>query len=170
MRKAFHLSILTRLLRTTALPLALMSAGSVSAYAETVVIVGDNGVAGANGVNPGDPGQPGGDGESVTADAGVSPPNAFPLNSATASGGNGGAGGNGAGGGNGGNGGDGGLATANAATSIVFGTAEADATLTGETAARAAMDHRSPAQEVGPSQRVRLRTSKEARSRVIPPR
>ena len=45
-----------------------------------------------NGINPGDSGSPGDDGEPVTASAGSVHPT-FPLNKATATGGNGGAGG-----------------------------------------------------------------------------
>jgi hypothetical protein len=80
MYKLFDLSILKRFLLSTALPLALMSAGSVGAHAEVVV------VHGANGASPGQPG------ESVTADAGHLTPNSDPTNSAAATGGNGAAG------------------------------------------------------------------------------
>ena len=83
------------LLLSTALPLALMTAGAVGVRAEVVTVVGVNGANGADGVSPpGDPnGQPGGDGEAAHADAGNLVPNSDPLNQATATGGAGGAGG-----------------------------------------------------------------------------
>ena len=105
MRKAIDRSFLTRLFLTTALSLALITASAAGVRAEIVIVQGDDGVNGADGVNPGDPGLPGGDGESVTANAGRAP---FPLNKATAYGGDGGAGGNGSYGSYGGNGGNGG--------------------------------------------------------------
>jgi hypothetical protein len=95
-------SFLTRLLRTTAFSLALMTAGAAGVQAQ---VIGADGANGADGVNPGDPGLPGGDGESVSG-------------SGTVMGGNGGGGGNAAppdlpiGAGSGGNGGNGGAATA----------------------------------------------------------
>ena len=73
MRKAIDRSFLTRLLQTTALSLALITASAAVVRAEIVIVQGDDGVNGADGVNPGDPGLPGGDGESVTANAGSSP-------------------------------------------------------------------------------------------------
>ena len=99
MRSVLDRSSLKRLLVSTALPLALMTAGAVGVHAEIVTVVGDNGAGGVDGVSPpGDPnGQPGGDGEAANADAGNLVPNSFPLNQATATGGNGGAGGNGVG-------------------------------------------------------------------------
>jgi len=124
-------SFLTRLLQTTGLSLALMTASAVGVHAETVTDVGANGANGANGVNPGDPGQQGGDGGSAAADAeGVSP------NKAMATGGNGGGGGVEGGfnrpfrqsGAPGGRGGD---ATATAGTTIISGSAEADAVSSG---------------------------------------
>ena len=75
MAKAVDRSFLKRLLVTTALPLALLAAGSVGTHAAVVVVVGANGANGANGVNFGDPGQPGGDGQPATADAGHLVPN-----------------------------------------------------------------------------------------------
>jgi hypothetical protein len=84
-----HLPNLTRLLQTTGLSLALMTASAIGIHAETVTDVGANGPDGASGVNPGDPGQPGGDGGPAVANAG----NADSLNKAMATGGNGGAGG-----------------------------------------------------------------------------
>ena len=81
-------SFLTRLLQTTGLSLALMTASAIGGHAENVTVQGKDGANGANGVNPGDPGQQGGDGASAAADAGgVSP------NKAMATGGNGGGGG-----------------------------------------------------------------------------
>ena len=131
--RAIERSFLTRLLITSALPLAVVWAGAPKASAETIIVPAMpgflDGANGADGVSPpGDPdGQPGGDGLPANADAGYSAPNNDALNSATATGGNGGAGGTGVDDGNGGNGGSGGLATAKAATSIVSGLAEADA-------------------------------------------
>jgi hypothetical protein len=121
-------SSLTRLLQTTGLSLALMTASAAGVYADTVTVQGSNGPDGASGVNPGDPGLPGGDGGSAAANAGgVSP------NKATAIGGSGGDGGLDGGfkpapfpftGAPGGRGGD---ATATAETTIISGSAEADA-------------------------------------------
>jgi hypothetical protein len=105
MRKATDRSFITRLLRNTALSLALMTATAAGVHAETMIVQGADGANGADGVNPGDPGLPGGDGESVSG-------------SGTVMGGNGGGGGNAAppdlpiSAGNGGNGGNGGAATA----------------------------------------------------------
>jgi PEP-CTERM motif len=102
MRKATDRSFITRLLRNTALFLALMTASAAGVQAQEI---GADGANGADGVNPGDPGLPGGDGESVSG-------------SGTVMGGNGGGGGNAApadlpiGAGSGGNGGNGGAATA----------------------------------------------------------
>ena len=119
-------AFLTRLLQTTGLSLALMTASAAGVHADTVTDVGANGADGASGINPGDPGQPGGDGGSAAANAGgVSP------NKATAIGGDGGGGGSDGGfnppfeqsGAPGGRGGD---ATATAGT-ISSGSAEADA-------------------------------------------
>ena len=131
MMRPINRSFLTRLLLTTALPLALMTAGAAGVRAATVIVptvAGSmDGANGVNGVNPGDPGQPGGPGQPASADAGHLMPNSDPLNSATATGGNGGAGGNGAGSGIGGAGGAGGGATATATTTVISGPAEADA-------------------------------------------
>ena len=114
-------SSLRRLLQTTGLSLALMTASAAGVYAESVTIQGAPGANGADGVNPGDSSQPGGDGESVTANAGSGITS--PLNKATAIGGLGGAGGSGPGA----PGGKGGDAGATATTTIVSGLAEADA-------------------------------------------
>src|SRR5580704_15337275 len=111
-----HHPILKCALMTSAVSLAFTLMAAEAGRAETVIVQGDDGAAGANGVNPGDNGLPGGDGESVTANAGSAQPITAPLNKATATGGNGGAGGNGAIGGfsgdSGGNGGNGGAASA----------------------------------------------------------
>jgi PEP-CTERM motif len=114
-------SFLTRLLLTTALPLALMTAGAAGVRAATVIVPTIPGsLDGANGAS----GEPGGDGQLAFAFAGA---DSDPLNSATATGGNGGAGGNGVGSGIGGAGGAGGGATAIATTMVAAGAAEADA-------------------------------------------
>jgi hypothetical protein len=120
-------SILARSLMTGAASLALMLMAPGWVHAETVIVQGTDGAAG--GVNPDGDGPSGGDGEPAAADAGSVHPITFPLNQATATGGNGGAGGNGAG--VGGAGGNGGAATARAATTIVSGSAEADANSSG---------------------------------------
>ncbi len=60
-------SFLMRLLQTTGLSLALMTASAAGVHAEDVTVQGSAGVDGADGVNPGDLGQPGGD-------EGVQPP------------------------------------------------------------------------------------------------
>jgi hypothetical protein len=127
---SIHRSVLARSLMTGVASLAFMMMGAAGVRAEIVNVQGDDGAAGADGVNPGDNGVPGGDGESVTANAGSAQPITAPLNKATATGGNGGRGGNGAEIGDnasGGNGGHGGAATATAATTIISGSAEADA-------------------------------------------
>jgi hypothetical protein len=130
--KSIHRSKLTRALMAGAASLACVMIGAAAVRAETVAVLGSDGLAGADGVNPNDPGLPGGDGESATANAGSTQPVTFPLNKATATGGNGGQGGNGgpapagtAGEGDGGNGGNGGAANATASTAIASGSAEA---------------------------------------------
>jgi hypothetical protein len=128
--KSIHRSNLARALMTGAASLAVMMASAADARAEIVAVQGDDGAAGADGVNFGDPGLPGGDGESVTANAGSTQPITFPLNKATATGGNGGQGGDGFPDddyGGGGNGGSGGAANATASTAIISGLAEANA-------------------------------------------
>jgi hypothetical protein len=115
-------SFLTRLLQTTGLSLALMTASAVGVHAETVTVQGKDGTIGIG------PDFVPGDGESVTASAGSAQPITSPLNTATAIGGNG-------------SGafipfvspvaGSGGAATATAATTIIFGSAGADAVATG---------------------------------------
>ena len=70
LKSCLRRSFLMRLLQTTGLSLALMTASAVGVYAEDVTVGGADGANGADGVNPGDPGQPGGDGESVAANAG----------------------------------------------------------------------------------------------------
>ena len=124
---SIHRSLLARSLLTGVASLAFMIMGPVVIRAEIVTVQGDDGLGGADGVDPGDNGVPGGDGESVTANAGSAQPITAPLNKATAVAGNGGGGGNGAGVGDGGMGGNGGAATAMAATTIISGSAEADA-------------------------------------------
>ena len=64
-----------RLLQTTGLSLALMTASAAGVHAEDVTVQGSPGANGASGVNPGDLGQPGSDGELVTAIAGGASPN-----------------------------------------------------------------------------------------------
>ena len=121
--RLFRRSFLLRLLQTTGLSLALMTA-TAGVRAEDVVVRGANGANGENGVNPGDNGEPGGDGGPGTASAG----NADPTNQANAIGGNGGKGGDlFAVGGVAGFGGAGGAATSTAATVLISGPTEADA-------------------------------------------
>ena len=85
MTKTTDRPLLTRVLATAALPVALMAAGSAGVHAEAVVVPqvsgSLDGANGANGVNPGDNGGPGGDGQSANADAGFSAPNGDPLKS-----------------------------------------------------------------------------------------
>jgi PEP-CTERM motif len=116
--KSIHRSILTRLLQTTGLSIALMTAGAAGVHAEDVTV---QGAPGANSTD-GDGGGEGGIGGDATANAS----SADPLNKATAIGGLGGAGGSGTplGGSPGGKGGD---AGATVTTGIVSGSAEADA-------------------------------------------
>src|SRR5271169_3855145 len=98
--RAIERSFLMGLSVTSALTLALVTAGAVKVSAETIIVPtvpgSLDGGTGPDGVSPpGDPnGQPGGDGLPANADAGFSVPNSDALNSATATGGNGGAGGN----------------------------------------------------------------------------
>ena len=70
--------MLTRLLQTSALSLALLTASAAGVRAKIVTVQGADGLNGANGVNPGDPGLPGTDGESVAADAGSAHTITFP--------------------------------------------------------------------------------------------
>ena len=127
---SIYRSILARSLMTGAASLAFVLMAPAMVRAETVIVQGDDGAAGADGVNPGDDGMPGGDGESVGADAGSVHPITAPLNTSTATGGNGGPGGQGGNleengflAGSGGKGGKGGTATATAATTIISGSA-----------------------------------------------
>ena len=130
--RLFQRSILMRLLQTTGLSVALMTASAAGVRAEDVTVQGAPGMNGADGVNPGDLGQPGGAGRDATTSAG----SADPINQATAIGGNGGVGGTdffecppcetaGA------RGGTGGAASALATTTIISGPAIANATSTG---------------------------------------
>ena len=52
-------SFLMRLLQTTGLSLALMTASAAGVRADTLTVQGANGPNGASGINPGDPGDPG---------------------------------------------------------------------------------------------------------------
>jgi hypothetical protein len=66
LRKAIDRSFSTRLLRNTALSLALMAASAAGVHAETVIVGGTDGVDGASGVDgglwlPGGNGTSGGD-------------------------------------------------------------------------------------------------------------
>jgi hypothetical protein len=76
--KAIERSFLTRLLISSALPLAVVSTGTPRVSAETIIVPVMpgflDGANGADGVSPpGDPdGQPGGDGSPANADAGYS--------------------------------------------------------------------------------------------------
>jgi hypothetical protein len=81
---------LMRLLQTTGLSVALMTACAATVHAEDVTVQGSPGVDGADGVNPGDPGQPGFSAGPTFSNAS----NADPLTKATAIGGTGGTGGN----------------------------------------------------------------------------
>ena len=83
-------SFLMRLLQTSGLSLALMTASAAGVHAEDVTVQGANGVDGADGVNPGDPGQPGFPAGPTFAHA----ESTDPINNATAIGGTGGQGGN----------------------------------------------------------------------------
>jgi hypothetical protein len=67
---SFSHSILARSLMTGVATLALVVVAPAAVRAETVIVLGDDGAAGADGVNSGDPGMPGDDGESVAANAG----------------------------------------------------------------------------------------------------
>jgi len=126
-RKAFRRGrlFLTRLVQTTALSVALMTATTAEVHAENVNIQGAEGANGADGVGaPGGNGAVGGD-ASATANSGDS------SNTANARGGVGGSGGTGDIGFVGGNGGTGGAATATATTTITSGAAIADASSVG---------------------------------------
>jgi hypothetical protein len=124
-------SFLTRMLQTTGLFLALMTASAAGVHAETVVVQGTDGANGDDADIPGDNGQPGGSGGFAAANAGSTHPTTSPLNGATAIGGNGGAGGSATADGSAGPGGGGGDATATAATAIESSSAEAGAASTG---------------------------------------
>ena len=116
--RLLHRSFLMRLLQTTGLSLALMTASAAGVRAADVTV---QGAPGANGANNGYPGdwEPGGTGGPATANAN----SADPLNKATAVGGDGGDGGYDPGG----DGGIGGTAQATAATRITSGSAIANA-------------------------------------------
>ena len=59
LKSCLQRSFLIRLLQTTGLSLALMTASAAGVHAEDVTVQGANGAIGADGINPGDPGQPG---------------------------------------------------------------------------------------------------------------
>jgi hypothetical protein len=120
--KSNHRSILTRALMTGVASLVLMMTGAKEGRAESVF------VQGANGANAIDPDLQATTGESVGATAGSMQPVTNPSNSASAIGGNGGNGGNEVANGTGEPGGG---ATATAATTVISGSAEADATAIG---------------------------------------
>ena len=104
MRKAIDRSFLTRLLRTTALSLALMTASAAGVHAETVIVQGADGANGADNTNwevgGGGNGASGGDASAIANWKTDS------SNTANASGGDGGNGGEGGFGGTAGNGGN----------------------------------------------------------------
>ncbi len=120
--KSIHRSILTRALMTGAASLAFMMAGAAEGRAELVS------VQGADGSNFIDDANPATNGKSVTATAGSMQPVTDPYNSAYAIGGNGG---QGVSDNVGESGGWGGNASATAATTVISGSAEADATAVG---------------------------------------
>jgi hypothetical protein len=68
---SIYRSILVRSLMTGAASLAFVTLAPSGVRADTVIVQGDDGVAGPEGIDPGDDGMPGGDGEPVTADAGT---------------------------------------------------------------------------------------------------
>ena len=121
-------SSLTRLLQTTGLSLALMTASAAGVYADTVTVQGVNSASGSDNFDPGGYAGSGIDGGPATANAGSLNPITDPLNEAAAIGGSGGNGGNNyADDGVAGSGGGGGAATATAATTIISGSASANA-------------------------------------------
>jgi hypothetical protein len=122
--KSIHRSNLAQALMTGVASLALLMTGAAESRAESVF------VQGANGANfiCGDPDVPATSGESVTATAGSMRPVTDPYDSAYAIGGNGGQGVSDLVGESGGNGGS---ASATAATTVISGSAEADATAVG---------------------------------------
>jgi hypothetical protein len=73
-------SFLIRLLQTTGLSVALMTASAAGVRAEEVTVQGSPGMSGADGVNPGEPGQPGSPADPTFADA----TSADPVNKSTA--------------------------------------------------------------------------------------
>ena len=140
------MSFLTRLLQTTGLSLALVTASAAGVHAEDVTVQGAPGENGANGVNPGDSGGEAGNGGGATATAN-SPD---PVNGAFAIGGVGGEGGNGATFADGpGDGGNGGSATATAATAIFSGSAGADAEASGGTGGNHGLESSVPGSQLG---------------------
>jgi hypothetical protein len=67
LKSCLQRSFLTRLLQTTGLSLALMTASAIGVHAESVTIQGANGANGADGVNLGDNGEGGAPGGRATA-------------------------------------------------------------------------------------------------------
>lgn len=120
--KSIHRSILTRALIAGAASLAFMMMNAAGVRAGSVSVLG------ANGANAVDPDVPPTGGKSVAATAGSMQPVTDPSNSAFATGGNGGDGGSDF---ETGPGAPGGTATATAATTVISGSAEADATAVG---------------------------------------
>jgi hypothetical protein len=139
-RRLRQRSFLMRVLQTTGISLALMTASAAGVHAEDAIVQGANGASGFDNCDQfGDNctefeiagyGDVGG---SATANAGSLLPITSPLNNATAIGGMGGNGGNNFNGVDGipGAGGSGGAAKARAATTLLFGTAGANAVSTG---------------------------------------
>jgi hypothetical protein len=125
MRKAIDRSFSTRLLRTTALSLALITASAAGVHAETVTVQGANGVDGASGVDGGLWDLPGGNGTSGGDASATANSKSDSSNTAYASGGNGGNGGEGEFGGTAGNGGNG------TAIAVTMHAGDASATATG---------------------------------------
>jgi hypothetical protein len=139
-------SFLMRLLQTTGLSVALMTASVAGVHAEDVGVQGAPGANGADGVNPGDAGGEGGTGGDATATAN-SPD---PVNGAFAVGGVGGDGGNGATTSDGpGDGGNGGSAKATAATAVFSGSADADAEASGGTGGNHGLVSMVPGSQLG---------------------
>ena len=121
---SIHRSVLARALMTGAASLAFMMTGAAEGRAESVFVQGANG---ANFIY-GNPDVPATGGGSATATAGSMQPVTDPYNSAYAIGGNGGQGVSDLVGQSGGWGGN---ASATAATTVISGSAEADATAVG---------------------------------------
>jgi len=128
--EAVHRSILAQALMISGASLVLLMTGAGEGRADGEFSQGANGVDAVDGDpdNPTAYGIPATSGDSATATAGSLQPVTDPANSASATGGNGGIGGNDS---NNASGGSGGEATATAATNVILGPAEADATAIG---------------------------------------